>query len=111
MDEGPDAPGPTGSGPSAAGDQRLGQVAHEVLELARGPALVGVAVLLVGGNDGVAVVPVQPRLGVEPERAARLRGDRAEDLRGGVAAVGARVAEDDHGRSRVELVLDLVAEL
>src|SRR3954451_16561145 len=32
--------------------------AHEVLELARGPALVRVAVLLVGGDHGVAVVPV-----------------------------------------------------
>src|SRR5215217_7796588 len=63
----------------------------EVLELARGPALVGLAVLLVGRDDGVAVVPVQPRLRVEPERAPGERDDRGEDVGARVAAVRARV--------------------
>ena len=67
----------------------------EVLELARRPALERLAVALVRGDDAVAVVPVQPRLGVEPERAPGARGDCREDVRPRVAPVRARVAEDD----------------
>src|ERR1041384_6817717 len=44
---------------------------YEVLQVAGGPALEGaVAVALVGGHHRVAVVPVELRLGVEPEEAA-----------------------------------------
>src|SRR3954454_3242545 len=83
----------------------------EVLELAGRPALEGLAPRLVGGDHRVAVVPVQARLGVEPERPARLRGDLREDIGARIAAVGPRVAEDDDGRARVQVVLDELAEL
>ena len=59
----------------------------------------------------VAVVPVQPRLGVEPERAPGLRGDLGEDVGARVAPVGARVTEHDDRRARVQVVLDQLAEL
>src|SRR5215218_797091 len=55
-----------------AGGQRL----HELLELIRGPALERGAVALVCRDHRVAVVPVEPWLGVEPEGAPGLRGDR-----------------------------------
>src|SRR3954471_24928474 len=83
----------------------------EVLELAGRPALEGLAPRLVGGDHRVAVVPVQARLGVEPERAARLLGDQSEQVRARVPAVGARVAEHDHGGTRVQVVLDELLEL
>jgi hypothetical protein len=69
----------------------------------RGPALEdAVAVALVGGHHRVAVVPVEARLGVQPERAAgACSADRGEDLGVRLAAVGARVAEHDHRRARV----------
>src|SRR5436190_846105 len=54
---------------------RLGQRLDELLELPGRPALERLAPRLVGGDDRVAVVPVQPRLGVQPERAPRLLGD------------------------------------
>src|SRR3954453_2791787 len=82
--------------------QRAGERLHEVLELLGGPALERLAVLLVGADHGVAVVPVQARLGVEPEGAAGLRRDLPEDVGARVAAVGARVAEDDDRRAGVE---------
>ena len=66
-----------------------------------------VAVALVGGHHRVAVVPVQARLGVEPEGAPGALGDPGEDLGVRLAAVGARVAEHDHGRARVEVLGDL----
>src|SRR5262249_22419271 len=47
---------------------RPGQGAHEVLELGGRPALERRAVLLVGGDHRIAVVPVQPWLRVQPER-------------------------------------------
>src|SRR3954452_18732104 len=83
----------------------------ELLELAGRPALEGLAPRLVGGDHRVAVVPVQARLGVEPERAAGLLGDQSEQVRARVAAVGARVAEHDHGGTRVQVVLDELLEL
>src|SRR5918995_162837 len=49
---------------------RACQRLDEIIELARGPALVGVAEALVAGDHRVAVVPVQARLRVKPERAA-----------------------------------------
>ena len=85
---------------------RARQRLDEVLELLGGPALEGLAVLLVGGDHRVAVVPVQPRLGVQPERAPGLGGDLGEDVGARVAAVRARVAEDDDRRARVQVVLD-----
>src|SRR4051794_29958019 len=90
---------------------RPSQRLDELLELRRRPALEGLAVRLIGLDHGIAVVPVQPRLGVEPERATRLLGHRREDVGARVAAVGARVAEDDHGRPRMKIVLDELAEL
>ena len=76
------------------------------------PALEGaVAVALVGGHHRVAVVPVELRLGVEPEQPAGALGDLGEDLGVRLAAVGAGVAEHDHGRARVEVVGDLGQEL
>src|SRR3954454_6975273 len=95
---------------SATAD-RLGQRLDELLELLGRPALEGLAVLLVGGDDRVAVVPVQPRFGVQPEGAPRALGDAREDVGARVAAVRARVAEHDDGRAWVQLVLDLLAEL
>src|SRR3954451_23736563 len=83
----------------------------EVLELLGRPALEGLAVLLVGRDDRVAVVPVEPRLGVQPEGPSRALGDAREDVGARVAPVRARVAEHDDGRTRVQLVLDLLAEL
>src|SRR6478752_4614468 len=91
--------------------RRAGQRLDEVLELPGRPALVGVAVRLVGGDHGVAVIPVELRLRVQPERAAGLLGDVGEDVGARVAAVGAGVAEDDHGRARVQVVLDHLQEL
>ena len=44
----------------------------------------------VGAHDGVAVVPVQLRLGVEPERAARPRGDGRERVGARIAALAGR---------------------
>src|SRR3954447_23025569 len=70
--------GPRG-GASARRD-RPRQRLDEVLELARRPALERLAVALVGGDDRVAVVPVQPRLGVEPERAPGAGRDAGEDV-------------------------------
>src|SRR3954452_20142109 len=104
--------------PRAGASQRVRSMAHrarqrldEVLELLGRPALVGLAVLLVGRDHRVAVVPIQPRLGVQPEGAARLGGDLGEDVGAWVAAVGAGVAEHDDRRTRVQVVLDLLAEL
>src|ERR671916_285258 len=68
----------------------------EVLQLARGPALERLAVVLVRRDDRVAVVPVQARLGVQPEGASGARGHLGEDVGARVAAVGARVTEDYH---------------
>src|SRR3954464_2175303 len=96
----------TGLSPS-----RTGQCLHEVLELAGRPALVGLAERLVGRDHAVAVVPVQARLGGETGGAAGPFGDAAEDVGARVAAVGAGVAEDDHGRARVQVVLDVLQEL
>src|SRR3954471_8414863 len=79
-----------------AARQRL----HECTEMVERPALVRLAELLVGRDHRVAVVPVQPRLGVQPERAPRALGHTGEDVGPGVAAVGARVAEHDHRRPR-----------
>src|SRR5687768_14291352 len=95
---------------------RLGAAArddvHELLQVLGGPALESRgAVLLVSGHDRVAVVPVELRLGVEPERPAGSVGDLGEDLGVRLAAVGARVAEHDHGRARVEVLGDLGIEL
>ena len=109
--------GPTrrGAGSSARLIRRgdaAGDDVDEVLQVPGGPALEGaVAVALVGGHHRVAVVPVELRLGVEPEEAAGALGDLGEDLGVGLAAVGAGVAEHDHGRARVELVGDLGQEL
>src|SRR5690606_20320451 len=89
----------------------LRQRLDELLELAGRPALERLAVLLVGGDHGVAVVPVQARLGVQPERAAGALGHRGEHLGARVAAVGAGVAEHDHGGARVQVVLDEHQEL
>ena len=66
---------------------------------------------LVGGHHRVAVVPVEARLGVEPEGAPGALGDLGEDLGVRLAAVGAGVAEDDHRRARVEVLGDLLEEL
>ena len=89
-----------------------GDDVDEVLQVPGRPALEGaVAVALVGGHHRVAVVPVELRLRVEPEQAPGPFGDLGEDLGVGLAAVGAGVAEDDHGRARVELVGDLAEEL
>src|SRR3954454_21503819 len=90
---------------------RPGQRLDEVLELAGRPALEGLAPRLVGGDHRVAVVPVQARLGGQPERAARPLGDGGEDVGARVAPVGARVAEHDPRRPRVQIVLDDLAEL
>src|SRR4051812_42221548 len=83
----------------------------ELLELPRRPALEGLAPRLVGGDHRIAVVPVQARLGIEPERAAGLLGDQSEQVRARIAAVGARVAEHDHGGAGVQVVLDELLEL
>ena len=57
--------------PQARRRTLAGERVHEALELLGGPALEdAVAVGLVGGHHRVAVVPVQARLGVDPERAA-----------------------------------------
>src|SRR5919204_5774190 len=68
---------------------RAGERLDELLELARGPALECAAVAFVRGDDGVAVVPVQVRLGVQPERAAGLLRHLREHVGAWVAAVGA----------------------
>src|SRR5205085_12304910 len=74
-----------GGGASAAGDH-----VHELLQVLGGPAFEGaVAVGLVCGHHRVAVVPVQARLGIEPEGPARALGDRAEGAGVGFATVGA----------------------
>src|SRR5680860_611854 len=91
----------------AAGDH-----VDEVLQVAGGPALEGaVAVALVGGHHRVAVVPVEPRLGVEPEEAAGPLRHLGEDLGVRLAAVGAGVAEHDHGRAGVEFLTEISDEL
>ena len=74
------------------------------------PALECRAVLRVGGDHAVAVVPVQARLGVEPERAPGAAAIAAKSPRAG-PPVGAGVAEHDHGGARVQVVLDLGQEL
>src|SRR6185437_5445063 len=79
---------------------RLGQRLDEILELIGAPALERGAVLGVGGDHRVAVVPVELGLGVQPERAPRLGGDRREHVVARRPAVGAGVAEDDHGGAR-----------
>src|SRR6476659_6717369 len=80
----------------AAGDH-----VHEGLEMAGGPALEGGgAVALIGGHHRVAVVPVQARLRVEPEGPPGALADAGEDLGMRLAAVGASIAEHDHGRAR-----------
>ena len=66
---------PRRAGLALGGDDGPRQRAHEVLELRGRPALERRAVLLVGGDHRVAVVPVQARLGVQPERAPGARGD------------------------------------
>ena len=100
---------------SARAGRRLLQVrdrVHEHLELLGRPALEdAVAEGLVGGHDRVAVVPVEARLGVDPEGAAGALGHLRQHLGVRLAAVGAGVAEDDHRRARVEVVHDLVEEL
>src|SRR6202035_5768102 len=97
---------------SAAGaHNRAREGLDEVLQLGGRPALKGGAVLLVGGDHRVAVVPIQARLGVQPEGAPGPRGHLAEQVGARVAAVGARVAQDDHGGSRVHVVLDQLQEL
>src|SRR6202012_3694980 len=84
----------------------------EVLQVAGGPALEGaVAIAFVGAHHGVAVVPVELRLGVQPEQPAGTLGDPGEYLGVRLAAVGAGVAEHDHGRPRVEVFGDLGQEL
>src|SRR5919204_3624075 len=84
---------------------RPGQRLDELLELAGGPALERAAIPLVRGDDRVAVVPVQSRLGVQPERAPRLLGHLREHVGARIAAVGARIAEHDDGGARVQVVL------
>src|SRR4051794_7213896 len=74
---------------SVSGD-RARERLDEVLELLGRPALVRLAVLFVRRDHRVAVVPVQARLGVQPERPAGLAGDVGEEVGAGVAAVGAR---------------------
>src|ERR1700734_1959566 len=64
--------------PLLLGHDRLRQRLDELFELVGAPAFEGGAVLLVGGDHAVAVVPVQPWLGVEPEGPAGLGGDRRE---------------------------------
>src|SRR5947208_13387397 len=51
----------------ALAGHRPRQRLDELLELIRGPALEGLAERLIGGDHRVAVVPVQPRLGIQPE--------------------------------------------
>src|SRR5437016_14115001 len=85
---------------------------HEALEVAGGPALERRgAVALVGGHHGVAVVPVQARLRIEPKSAPGALADAPEDLGVGLAAVGAGIAEHDPRRARAEVVDDLLEEL
>src|SRR5436190_6050093 len=82
------------------------------LQVARGPALEGRRrVWLVRRHHRVAVVPVQARLGVEPEGSAGAIGDAAEGVGVGLAAVRSGVAEDDERRARVEVVADQLSEL
>src|SRR5680860_773263 len=88
----------------------------EVLQVAGGPALEGaVAVALVGGHYRVAVVPVEPRLGVEPEEAAGPLRHLGEDLGVRLAAVGAGVADvsgyTDYGRVWLEFLTEISDEL
>src|SRR4051794_13712497 len=84
----------------------------EVFEMLGRPTLEhGGAVRLVRGHHRVAVVPVELRLGVEPEGAAGAVGDLGERRGVWLAAVGARVAEHDHRGARVEVLGDLGAEL
>src|SRR5215208_2758317 len=66
---------------------------------------------LVRRHHRVAVVPVELRLGVEPECATRALRDLLEDLGVRLAAVRARVAEHDHRGARAEVVDDLLQEL
>src|SRR6185436_9562215 len=85
---------------------------HELLELLRGPAFEhAVAVGLVGLHHRVAVVPVQTRLGIEPEGAPGAVRDVPENARMRLAAVRARVAQHDHGRAGVEVVPGALEEL
>src|SRR5947209_2041320 len=83
-----------------------GQDLDELLELIGPPALERGAVTLVGGDHAVAVVPVEPGLGVQPERPPSLGSDGGEQVIARRAAVRACVAADDDGRARVQLVLD-----
>src|SRR5665648_359458 len=85
---------PRGS-PTRCND-RTSERLHEILELGGGPALERGAPLLIGGDHRVAVVPVETRLGVQPERAARSHRYLPEQVGARVAAVGAGVAEHDH---------------
>src|SRR3954464_14341852 len=87
--------GAAASAGASAARHGPGERLDEVLELAGGPALERLAVALVGGDDAVAVVPVQARLRVEPERAPGPRSHAGEDVRPRVAPVRARVAEHD----------------
>src|SRR5215210_4715576 len=66
----------SGFGGGAAGDD-----VHELLQVLGRPAFEGaVAVALVGRHHRVTVVPVELRLGVEPEQPAGALGDAGEDL-------------------------------
>src|SRR6202042_1044938 len=59
----------------------------------------------------VAVVPVELRLGVQPEEPAGPLGDPGEDLGVRLAAVGAGGPRNGQGRARVEVFGDLGQEL
>ena len=76
------------------------------------PAFERGAVLLVGGDHAVTVVPVQPRLGVQPERAPGLGGVIAAKMssRGGRPLVRASPSTITVARGW-ELVLDQCQEL
>src|ERR671916_3299543 len=84
---------------------RAGQRFDEILELVRRPTLKRLAVTLVGRDNRVAVVPVQPWLWIKPERAPRGGRYLGEDVGARIAPVGTRIAEDDHRRARMQVVL------
>src|SRR5437763_795168 len=89
--------------PGKPAASRVRERLDEPLKLVCAPALEGRAMLLVAGDHGIAVVPVEARLRVQPEGATRQRSDGSEHVLTGRAPVGARVAEHDHGRAGVKL--------